>query len=100
MTSIYSKRLTKELKGKQMTIVYSKVTMLELHRNPPEGVVVEEADNFLKWTLCLTGAPGSIYEKEEFKLQVKEKICTTFVDIYIVSIYTSISIRSTRRCIS
>ncbi|CAO3698955.1 unnamed protein product [Rhizopus stolonifer] len=48
MTSIYSKRLTKELK--------------ELHRNPPEGVVVEEADNFLKWTLCLTGAPGSIYE--------------------------------------
>ncbi|KAG1148411.1 hypothetical protein G6F37_000417 [Rhizopus arrhizus] len=43
----------------------------ELHKNPPEGVVVEEADNFLKWKLCLTGAPGTIYEGEQFKLEFR-----------------------------
>ncbi|ORE04847.1 UBC-like protein [Rhizopus microsporus var. microsporus] len=57
MTSLYSKRLTKELR--------------DLQKNPPEGVEVEEASNFLKWTLCLTGARGSVYEGEKFKLEFR-----------------------------
>ncbi|EIE86335.1 hypothetical protein RO3G_11046 [Rhizopus delemar RA 99-880] len=47
------------------------ISLSELHKNPPEGVVVEEADNFLKWKLCLTGAPGTIYEGEQFKLEFR-----------------------------
>ncbi|KAI8349668.1 ubiquitin-conjugating enzyme/RWD-like protein [Blakeslea trispora] len=57
MSSIYTKRLTKELK--------------DLSKNPPEGVEVEEADNFKKWKLRLRGATGTIYEGEEFKLEFR-----------------------------
>lgn len=57
MTSIHTKRLTKELR--------------DLNKNPPEGVVVEEADNLKKWKVRLTGAPGTIYEGEEFKLEFR-----------------------------
>ncbi|KAI7896261.1 putative ubiquitin conjugating enzyme [Mucor mucedo] len=42
-----------------------------LNKNPPEGVVVEEADNLKKWKVRLTGAPGTIYENEEFKLEFR-----------------------------
>ncbi|KAI8984264.1 ubiquitin-conjugating enzyme/RWD-like protein [Mycotypha africana] len=48
MSSIFTKRLTKELK--------------DLNQKPPEGVEIEEAESFKKWKLRLTGAPGTIYE--------------------------------------
>ncbi|KAI9260115.1 ubiquitin-conjugating enzyme/RWD-like protein [Helicostylum pulchrum] len=57
MSAIYIKRLTKELR--------------DLNKNPPEGVVVEEAENLKKWKVRLTGAPGTIYEGEEFKLEFR-----------------------------
>ncbi|KAI9485750.1 MAG: ubiquitin-conjugating enzyme/RWD-like protein [Benjaminiella poitrasii] len=57
MASIYTKRLTKELK--------------DLSKNPPEGVAIEEADNLKKWRLRLIGAPGTIYEGEQFKLEFR-----------------------------
>ncbi|GAA5808398.1 hypothetical protein MFLAVUS_001789 [Mucor flavus] len=57
MSAIYTKRLTKELR--------------DLNKNPPEGVVVEEAENLKKWKVRLTGAPGTIYEGEEFKLEFR-----------------------------
>ncbi|KAL7319519.1 hypothetical protein PS15m_002650 [Mucor circinelloides] len=57
MASIFTKRLTKELK--------------DLNTNPPEGVVVEEADNLKSWKIKLIGAAGTIYEGEEFKLEFR-----------------------------
>lgn len=57
MASIFTKRLTKELK--------------DLNTNPPEGVVVEEADNLKSWKIRLTGAKGTIYEGEQFKLEFR-----------------------------
>ncbi|KAI7903789.1 ubiquitin-conjugating enzyme E2 W [Cokeromyces recurvatus] len=57
MASIYTKRLTKELK--------------DLNKNPPEGVIIEEADNLKSWRLCLIGAAGTIYEGEKFKLEFR-----------------------------
>ncbi|CAO3593835.1 unnamed protein product [Absidia cylindrospora] len=55
--SLFTKRLSKELR--------------DLNTNPIEGVLIEEADDFKKWRLQLTGAPGTIYENEEFKLEFR-----------------------------
>ncbi|EPB84076.1 hypothetical protein HMPREF1544_09135 [Mucor circinelloides 1006PhL] len=45
--------------------------MIDLNTNPPEGVVVEEADNLKSWKIKLIGAAGTIYEGEEFKLEFR-----------------------------
>jgi hypothetical protein len=52
MASIYTKRLTKELRGStdflQLKFSILIFFFLDLNKNPPEGVVVEEADNLKK----------------------------------------------------
>ncbi|CAO3642174.1 unnamed protein product [Mucor hiemalis] len=55
MASIYTKRLTKELR--------------DLNKNPPEAKHLNLKLN--KWKVRLTGAPGTIYEGEEFKLEFR-----------------------------
>ncbi|KAI8635981.1 ubiquitin-conjugating enzyme/RWD-like protein [Parasitella parasitica] len=57
MTSLFTKRLTKELSG--------------LHKNPPEGVIVEEAESFKSWKIKIIGAAKTIYQGEEFKLEFR-----------------------------
>ncbi|KAL1931716.1 hypothetical protein VTP01DRAFT_9859 [Rhizomucor pusillus] len=54
---LFTKRLTKELR--------------ELNTNPPEGVTIEEANDFKRWFLRIKGAPGTLYEGEEFKLEFR-----------------------------
>lgn len=54
MSSIYTKRLTKELRGKKENrdLLNSSFCLymnkIDLNKNPPEGVVVEEAENLKK----------------------------------------------------
>ncbi|CDH48805.1 hypothetical protein RO3G_11046 [Lichtheimia corymbifera JMRC:FSU:9682] len=54
---LYSKRLSKELR--------------DLAANPPEGVSVEDANDFKRWKLRICGAPGTLYEGEEFDLEFR-----------------------------
>ncbi|KAI9307344.1 hypothetical protein BJ944DRAFT_262073 [Cunninghamella echinulata] len=55
--ALFTKRLNKELR--------------DLHTNPIDGVLIDEAEDFKKWRLRLFGAPGTIYENEEFKLEFR-----------------------------
>ncbi|KAI8369542.1 ubiquitin-conjugating enzyme/RWD-like protein [Radiomyces spectabilis] len=55
--AIYVKRLTRELR--------------DLQQNAPVGVTVEEADDFVRWRLRIQGAPKTLYEGEEFKLEFR-----------------------------
>ncbi|KAI8100010.1 ubiquitin-conjugating enzyme/RWD-like protein [Halteromyces radiatus] len=55
--TLFSKRLSKELR--------------DLNTNPLEGVYIDEADDFTRWRLRIVGAPGTIYENEEFKLEFR-----------------------------
>jgi hypothetical protein len=55
MASIYTKRLTKELKGLTDGSVSLNIILIKFHfnidlnKNPPEGVVIEEAENLKKF---------------------------------------------------
>ncbi|KAI8999617.1 ubiquitin-conjugating enzyme/RWD-like protein [Gaertneriomyces semiglobifer] len=56
MSSIFTKRLTKELR--------------DLRTNPPANIHVETADDNLKiWRVTIKGAEGTLYEGEVFTLQ-------------------------------
>ncbi|KAI8994561.1 putative ubiquitin-conjugating enzyme E2 W-like protein [Pilobolus umbonatus] len=57
MSSLYTKRLTKELR--------------DLSQNPPEGVIIDEAENYKIWKIRLCGAVGTLYEGEQFKLEFR-----------------------------
>ncbi|KAI8876512.1 UBC-like protein [Backusella circina FSU 941] len=57
MSSLYTKRLTKELRNLQL--------------NPPEGITIKDADNFKKWQLYLKGAPNTVYDNEEYILEFR-----------------------------
>ncbi len=47
-------------------------TMLELNRNPPEGVSVglTEEENIFHWDVMLVGPPDTIYEGGFFKARL------------------------------
>lgn len=57
MARLSTRRLAKELK--------------ELSVNPPDGLAVEDADDYAKWRIVISGAPGTIYEGERFTLEFK-----------------------------
>ncbi|KAI8827277.1 ubiquitin-conjugating enzyme/RWD-like protein [Fimicolochytrium jonesii] len=58
MASMFTKRLTKELR--------------DLQASPPAGIFVEHAGDDLKcWRITLKGAEGTLYEGEIFTLQFK-----------------------------
>ncbi|KND01296.1 uncharacterized protein SPPG_03106 [Spizellomyces punctatus DAOM BR117] len=58
MSSIFTKRLTKELR--------------DLQANPPMGITVQTAEDDLKcWRVTVRGAEGTLYEGETFVLQFK-----------------------------
>ncbi|KAI8139577.1 ubiquitin-conjugating enzyme/RWD-like protein [Fennellomyces sp. T-0311] len=54
---LFTKRLTKELR--------------DLATNPPEGVTIEDANDFKRWQLRIKGALGTLYEGEEFGLEFR-----------------------------
>ncbi|KAI8064716.1 ubiquitin-conjugating enzyme/RWD-like protein [Gongronella butleri] len=55
--TLFSKRLSKELR--------------DLNTNPLEGVSIEEAEDFKRWRLRVLGAPGTLYEGEQFRLEFR-----------------------------
>ncbi|KAJ3172685.1 ubiquitin-conjugating enzyme E2 W [Geranomyces variabilis] len=58
MSNIFTKRLTKELR--------------DLQANPPAGILIDKADDDLKlWKVVMSGAEGTLYQGEQFKLQFK-----------------------------
>ncbi|KAL0091306.1 ubiquitin-conjugating enzyme/RWD-like protein [Phycomyces blakesleeanus] len=56
-SGLFKKRLTKELR--------------DLSANSPEGVSIEEANDFKRWQLRIKGAPNTLYEGEEFDLEFR-----------------------------
>lgn len=56
-TSRFTKRLQKEL--------------LDLQKNPPAGITLDEVNDLQKWTCNLVGAKDTLYEGEQFKLQFR-----------------------------
>jgi len=55
MSARFSRRLQKEVG--------------DLQKSPPTGIILDDVNNLQKWTVNLTGAKDTVYEKEEFKLQ-------------------------------
>eukprot|EP00026_Physarum_polycephalum_P009847 Phypoly_transcript_09984.p1 GENE.Phypoly_transcript_09984~~Phypoly_transcript_09984.p1 ORF type:complete len:154 (-),score=5.15 Phypoly_transcript_09984:800-1261(-) len=55
MNSRYTRRLQKEL--------------MDIQKNPPPGIAVEEVTSLHKWRIHAEGAQGSVYAGEKFELQ-------------------------------
>jgi len=53
----FSRRLQKEL--------------VDLQKNPPAGITLDDVSNLQLWTCNLVGAKDTLYEGEHFKLQFK-----------------------------
>lgn len=43
--------------------------------NPMENIQVAVGDNLRVWVVTLTGAPGTVYAGEKYKLKVRRQRC-------------------------